>query len=181
LYLDPARLGLQPSLFDVVPGSARVIRRALTVLDEPTPEMTGCDQAGRYLLAAAEALRAEVNADFDHAPQRWPRAERAFLAAANALEASRDPLPAEAWAGVARSVRFQKGRRDSRIFASVTALWWDRASRPGWGRAGRLRIGCTSASGHGRATRLPDDILSLAAPAAQPHRNCRGLPHILTG
>jgi len=132
LYLDPAWLGLQPSLFDWVPESARVIGRALAALDQPAPRMTGCDQAGRDLLAAAEALRVEVDADFDRGPERWPQTERAFLAAAKALEASRDPLAAEAWVGVARSVRFQKGRRDSRIFAAITALYWERASRHGW-------------------------------------------------
>jgi hypothetical protein len=132
LYLDPARLGLAATDFDWMPESARVIRRALAILDQPAPETTGSDQAGRHLLATAEALHAEADADSDRGPGRWPQAERGFMAAAKALETARDPLAAEAWAGVARSVRFQHGRRDSRIFAAVTALYWDRASKQAW-------------------------------------------------
>ncbi len=54
------------------------------------------------------------------------------MAAARALDAAGDPQVTDAWVGVARSVRYQKGRRDDRIKAAVKAVYGDRASTGGW-------------------------------------------------
>jgi hypothetical protein len=132
LYLDPAPLGLPASLFDWVPDSARVIRRNLSMLDRPAAQLTGLDPAARSMLAAAEEHRAHVDADYGRGADAWPVAERAFVAAARQLQASGDPLVADAWVGVARSVRYLKRRRDDRITAACTALYWDRASKDAW-------------------------------------------------
>jgi hypothetical protein len=132
LYLDPAPLGLPASLFSGVPDSARVIRRNLSVLDRPAAQLTGLDHAGRAMLAAAEEHRAQADADYGRGAEGWLVAERAFLEAARRLEAAGDPVVANAWVGVARSVRYQKGRRDDRIAAACTALHWERASKSAW-------------------------------------------------
>ena len=95
-------------------------------LDITAPVMTGCDTAARSLLAAAEAPRSQADAE------DWPQVERAFLQAIRQMEQARDPLVADAWAGLARSVRYQKGRRDDRITATVTSLYWDRSNKIAW-------------------------------------------------
>ncbi len=41
-------------------------------------------------------------------------------------------MAADAWEGLARSIRYQKGRRDDWITAAVTALCWDRSSKTAW-------------------------------------------------
>ena len=73
--------------------------------------------------------RAQADAQYGGAaPGRWTQAERAFRQAIVQLEQARDPLLAEAWAGLARSVRYQKGRRDDCITAAVTSLYWGRSN-----------------------------------------------------
>lgn len=47
-------------------------------------------------------------------------------------ERARDPLLGDAWAGLAFSVRYQKGRRDDRIAAAVTSLCWNRTNKTAW-------------------------------------------------
>jgi len=111
LRLDPAPLGLTPDDFKPVPEIDRVIQQHLQRLDITAPVMTGCDTAARSLLAAAEAQRSQADAE------DWPQVERAFLQAIRQMEQACDPLIADAWAGLARSVRYQKGRRDDRITA----------------------------------------------------------------
>ena len=96
------------------------------------PAMTGCGAAARSVLAAAEAQRSEADTDYERGATRWPQVERAFLQAIRQLELARDPLVADAWAGLARSVRYQKGRRDDRITAAVTSLYWDRSNKIAW-------------------------------------------------
>jgi hypothetical protein len=59
-------------------------------------------------------------------------AERAFQDAVRSLELARDPLVADTWAGLARSVRYQKGHRDDRITAAVMALYHDRSNKTAW-------------------------------------------------
>ena len=126
LRLDPAPLGLTPDDFKPVPEIDRVIQQHLQRLDITAPVMTGCDTAARSLLAAAEAQRSQADAE------DWPQVERAFLQAIRQMEQARDPLVAGAWAGLARSVRYQKGRRDDRITATVTSLYWDRSNKIAW-------------------------------------------------
>jgi hypothetical protein len=132
LHLDPAPLGLTPDAFRPVPEIDRVIQQHLHRLDTAAPALTGCGTAARSLLAAAEAQRSEADADYERAATLWPQVERAFLAAIRALELASDPLVADAWAGLARSIRYQKGRRDDRIAATVMSLYWDRSNKTAW-------------------------------------------------
>ena len=132
LSLDPAPLGLAPEVFEHVPELDRVIQQRLRRLDPAAPAMTGCDPAARSLLAAAEAQRSQADAEYGRSATRWPEVERAFLRAIAQLEHAHDPLVADAWAGLARSVRYQKGRRDDWITAAVTSLYWDRSNKAAW-------------------------------------------------
>jgi hypothetical protein len=132
LFLDTEPLGLAPEIFDHVPDLDRVLLQMIEKLDLRAPQMTGCDPAARQALAAADALWAEIDADFERSPKAWPRAEDAFRDVARRLENAGDPLVSDAWAGVARSVRYQKGRRDDRIAAAVIALYWNRSNKEAW-------------------------------------------------
>jgi hypothetical protein len=132
LLLDPAPLGLPASVFDHAPELDQVIQQQIPVLDQPAPALTGRNLAARELLAAAEKYREAVEANYDREPGAWPAVEKAFLEAAQLLEASRDPYVSTAWAGVAGSRRYQKGQRDRRIEAAVTAIHWDRANEDAW-------------------------------------------------
>lgn len=130
--LDPAPLGLAPDAFRPIPEIDQVIRQHMRRLDTAAPAMNGCDTAARSLLAAAEVHRSEVDADYEWGATRWPEVVRDFLQAIRALEHARDPLVADAWAELARSIRYQKGRRDDRISAAVTSLYWDRSNKVAW-------------------------------------------------
>ncbi|MGH3158548.1 MAG: HIRAN domain-containing protein [Streptosporangiaceae bacterium] len=132
LFLDTEPLGMAPAIFDHVPDLDRVMLQMIDKLDLPAPRMTGCDPAARQALVAAEALRTEIDADFDHGPGAWPRAEGALRDVARRLEKAGDPLVSDAWAGVARSVRYQKGRRDDWIAAAVIAVYWSRSNKDAW-------------------------------------------------
>ncbi len=132
LSLDPAPLGLAPEAFEQVPELDRVLQQHLRRLDTPAPAMTGFDPGARSLLAAAEALRSQVDAEYGHGAVRWPEVERAFLQVIAQLEHVHDPMVADAWAGLARSVGYQKGRRDDWITAAATSLYWDRSNKTAW-------------------------------------------------
>jgi hypothetical protein len=133
LSLDPAPLGLGPETFDQIPELDRVLQQHLSRLDAAAaPVMTGCNPAGRNLLATAEALQTQADAEYGHGTVRWPQVENAFRQVIPLLEQAHDPLLAAAWAGLACSVRYQKGRRDDRIAAAVTSLYWDRANKAVW-------------------------------------------------
>lgn len=132
LFLDPAPLGLPASMFDHSPELDQVIQQQLPVLDQPAPVLTGRNPIARELLAAAEEQREAVEADYDREPNAWPTVEKAFLEAARLLETSRDSGVSGAWAGVAGSRRYQKGKRDGRIEAALTAIYWDRANEDAW-------------------------------------------------
>jgi hypothetical protein len=132
LFLDPGPLGLAPGIFDHVPELDRVIAQMITRLDLPVPPAAGHDHTARQALAVTWALADEVDADYERSPQAWPQVERAFREVARCLEEAGDPLASDAWAGIARSVRYQKGRRDDRIAAAVTALYWNRSNTGAW-------------------------------------------------
>ena len=51
---------------------------------------------------------------------------------APAARTRRGILVTDAWAGLAGSVRYQKGRRDDWLTAAVTALYWDRSNKTAW-------------------------------------------------
>ena len=132
LSLDPAPLGVAPEVFEQIPDLDRVLQQHLSRLDVTAPMMTGCDPGARNLLAAADALRAQADADYGHDAVRWPQVEHAFRQVIPLLEQARDPLLAAAWAGLACSVRYQKGRRDDRIAAATTSLYWDPTNKAAW-------------------------------------------------
>jgi hypothetical protein len=114
LSLDTEPLGLAPEIFDHIPDLDRVLLQTIDKLDLPAPQMTGRDPAARQALAAAEALWTEIDEDFDRSPRAWPHAESDFREVARRLENVGDPLVSDAWAGVARSVRYQRGRQPDR-------------------------------------------------------------------
>jgi hypothetical protein len=161
LSLNPAPLGLGPEAFDQVPELDRVLQQHLSRLDAAAPAMTGYDAAARNLLAAAEALRAQADAEYGHGAVIWPQVEHAFRQVIPLLERTRDPLLADAWAGLACSVRYQKGRRDDGIAAAVTSLYWDRANKTAWAELADL----ASAAPH-----VPTllDLFARVPPAARP-------------
>ena len=132
LSLNPAPLGLTPAAFEQIPDLDRVLQQHLSMLDAAAPAMTRCDPAARNLLAAAEAQRAQADAEYGHGTVRWPQVEHDFRQVIPLLEQARDPLIGDAWAGLARSLRYQKGRRDHRIAAAATSLYWDRANKTAW-------------------------------------------------
>jgi hypothetical protein len=132
LHLDTGLLDLAPDLFAHVPDLDQALRRMLGKLDRPEPTMAGCHPKARERLAAAEALRAATEADWERPADAWRRVEYAFAQVAGELEAAGDPLVSDAWTGIARSVRYQKGRRDDWMAAAVTALYWNRANTDAW-------------------------------------------------
>jgi hypothetical protein len=133
LHIDPAPLGLTADAFDHLPDVDRAIQRLLPLVDRTAPALAGSDAAGRAQLAGAEVQYAVVDADYEREPGSWPRVEQMFLLAAERLAQARDPMVAEAWAGVAKSRRFQRGRRDDRLEAAITAICWDTACTSAWG------------------------------------------------
>jgi hypothetical protein len=132
LSLDPAPLGLTAEAFDQVPELDRLIQQHLRRLDAAAPAVTGCDPDARSMLTAAEAQRSQTEADYGRSVTAWSEVERAFLQVVPRLERARDPRVADAWAGLACSLRYQKGRRDDWLTAAVTALYWDRSNKTAW-------------------------------------------------
>lgn len=108
------------------------IQRLLPRLDEPHLPLTGIDLSAREALATAEEDLAAVDADHSRDPGAWPRVEQEFRDAAEQLARARDPLVSEAWLGVARATRYQRGHRDKMLEAVVEALHWDRANGGAW-------------------------------------------------
>src|SRR5215469_18478347 len=94
--------------FDMTPDLDRAITQFLPMIDRPVPALTGIDPGARALLGSAEQRYEAVDADYERGPGSWPRVEQMFLEAAARLERARDPLVSAAWAGVARSRRYQK-------------------------------------------------------------------------
>jgi hypothetical protein len=132
LHLDPAPLGLTAAAFHMTPDLDRAIAQFLPVIDGPVLVLTGIDSGARAQLASGEQRYEAVDADCERGPGSWPQVEQMFLKAAARLERAHDPLVSAAWAGVARSRRYQKGRRNDRIEAAVTARDWDRANTRAW-------------------------------------------------
>jgi len=100
-------------------------------------------------------------AEYGHGAVRWPKVEHAFLHVILRLEHARDPLLGDAWVGLARSVRYQKCRRDDWITAAVNSLYWDRSNKTAW--AGLVHL--VSAAPH-----IPPllDLFRRVPPAARP-------------
>jgi hypothetical protein len=132
LSLDPGALALPPEAFDAPPELAMAIQWLTGRLDRPAPAMAGADMIARASLSRAERDRADVDADYDRPASALPACEDAFRRIAATLERARDPLVSEAWLGVARSVRYQPGRRDDFLGAVIEAVYWDRANGEAW-------------------------------------------------
>ena len=111
--------------------------------------------------AAAQAQRAQADAEYGHGTVRWPQVEHAFRQVIPQLEQAHDPLLADAWAGLARSLRYQKGRRDDRIAAAATSLYWDRTNKTAWAELADL----ASAAPH--VPTLLDLFRACRAPSAR--------------
>jgi hypothetical protein len=144
LFLDLAALGIDPADVDDVPDLDQVILNLLPRLSEPVPAMTGCDDEARQALATAELDRAATDENYDRSPEDWPRVEQAFRDAAVRLEAARDPLVSDAWLGVARATRYQRGKRDDMLRAAIEALYWNIGNTGAWHEL----IGRASAAPH---------------------------------
>jgi tetratricopeptide (TPR) repeat protein len=86
----------------------------------------------RAALAAADKVRADIDADYDRSTEDWPRAERAFREVADQLARTQDPLVATAWLGVGRATHYQRGRRDDALHAFIEALHWERDNVDAW-------------------------------------------------
>jgi tetratricopeptide (TPR) repeat protein len=132
LLLNPEPLGVAPGAFRIVPDLDATIGRLLSRLDEPAPIFTGEDGQGRATLVAAEKAWADTDADYDRSPKAWPRVERAFRSLTDQLTDARDPFVSEAWLGVGRATRYQRGRRDDTLGAFIEALYYRRGNVGAW-------------------------------------------------
>lgn len=134
LLLDPSPLGVAPEAFETVPDLAATVGRLLDRLDRPPPLLRGIDTRARAALAAAEAVRAEVDAtpSYERPARAWRRVEQDFRDSARMLEHAGDPMVGEAWLGIARATRYQRDRRDDVVAAFVTALYYDRGNADAW-------------------------------------------------
>jgi tetratricopeptide (TPR) repeat protein len=125
-------LGLDSEAVEVAPEMAVRIDRLITRLDEPVPQLSGADTNSGAALATAETRREEIEANYDRDPDDWSRLERTFRHLARSLASAGDPLLSEAWLGVARCTRYQRGRRDDTLTAYIEALYWDRGNPDAW-------------------------------------------------
>lgn len=123
LSLDVTLLGLPPETF----GSfTDVVETLMRRLDQPPPHLTGHDPAARAALEAAEDTREEIDADWGRDPQAWPRLEQTVCGILDDLVRARDPWTGRAWLTLARTRRYQKGRRDDTLRAYIEAMFHDR-------------------------------------------------------
>ena len=83
-------------------------------------------------LARLEAERNEIDADRDHRPRDLRRLEGALRKLADRLAAAGDPSASNAWLSLARTTRYQSGRRDDTLSALIEALYWDRGNDQAW-------------------------------------------------
>lgn len=132
LLLDPRPLGLQPEVFETIPDMAVTIMRFLARLDQPSPPLTGEDAEARWALKIAQGEWEETEANPDRRPRQLRQVELALRGVADRLAAAGDPAVSDAWLGVARATRYQRGRRDETLMAWIEALYCDRSNGPAW-------------------------------------------------
>ncbi|WP_396453062.1 DUF4429 domain-containing protein [Actinomadura sp.] len=134
LLIDPRPLGLPPSLFSRVPDIAKAVDKLLGRLDGPPPVLQGRHVAARQALASAEADYAQAMDTWsgDRPRNTWPDLERRINPLIRKLERAADPKVADAWLLYARSVRFQKGRRDDTLNGYFNCLRFDRSNGEAW-------------------------------------------------
>ncbi len=132
LLLDPRPLGLRAEMLTAVPDMAVTIMRLLSRLDKPAPRLADVDAQARLALARAEAERQAVDAGFDRSRRDLRRVEDALRSLASRLAAGHDRSASDAWLSLARTVRYQSGRRDDTLTALIEALYWDRGNDQAW-------------------------------------------------
>jgi len=134
LLIDPDALRLAPEALETIPAMARTLARLLLRLDQPMPILNGADINARASLCDAEQIYEHVDNinDWGDRTAAWPAAEQAFGVAADKLRRSRDPLLAAALLGLARSIRYQRGRRDDTLAAYVEAICYERNNLAAW-------------------------------------------------
>lgn len=131
VWIDPAPLGVRPEQLHVVPGMAADME-ALLPRVTPAEAGHGMDVRSRGELAELERLREQVEADYDRPANAWPRLERQFRDLAARLDRARDPYAGAAWIGLARSTRYQKGRRHDVLAAYTEGLRRNPSQVDGW-------------------------------------------------
>lgn len=132
LLIDLQPLGLRADDLETIPDMAAVIGRLLARLDEPSPPLHGVDAQARASLAVAQKDLEETDDNYDRALGDWPRVEAALRAAADRLAKTGDPLVSDAWLGLGRATRYQRGRRDDTLTALIEALYWGRDNARAW-------------------------------------------------
>ncbi|WP_285661406.1 hypothetical protein [Actinorhabdospora filicis] len=126
LSLDPGPLGLSPELFIPVPAMAKFVRTLLPRLDLPQPVFRGADAGARKALDDAVAAADGIDADWDRPTRAWPRLEKTVREILDRLIRASDPRTGRAWLTLARTTRYQKGRRDDTLRSYVKAMVCDR-------------------------------------------------------
>lgn len=131
LSIDPGPLGLIAEDFGH-PTALSVTLRALLPSLRPGTPGDGMDHRARVELDDAERCQQLVEADWERAPDAYVELERRFRAVARLLDAAKDAAAALAWLGVARSVRYQRGRREDTLVAFTEAIKRDWEQVPPW-------------------------------------------------
>lgn len=132
VWIDPTPLGLADDQLRVLPGMDAEMQRLLPRIDHTACAPGGLDTKARADLMELEKLREQVDADYDRRADAWPRLERQFRDVGVRLDRAADPTAGAAWLGVARSVRFQRGRRADTLAAYTEALRRDPQQVDGW-------------------------------------------------
>lgn len=132
LLLDPAPLSLPPEAFAAAPDLAATIMRLLPRLDEPPRTRTGSDPQAWLTLATLDARRTDIDASHDGRLGGLRQAEHAFRDVADRLAAVGDPAASGAFLSLARTTRYQSGRRDDTLSALIEALYCDRGNDQAW-------------------------------------------------
>lgn len=131
LMIDPAPIGLRPDQFRTVP----MLTDGQSVSPAPvtgTSGRSGVNRAARAELAKLDQAREQVDANHDRPKSAWPRLEKQFRDVATLLDRSGDPLAGQAWLGVARSTRYQTGRRADTMAAFAESVRRDPGLVEGW-------------------------------------------------
>lgn len=131
VMIDPAPAGLRPGQFCTVPTLTPLSSVAPTP-GNATSGRSGVNRAARTELAKLEKARELVDADRDRSTSAWPRLERRFRRVAALLDRSGDPVSGQAWLGVARTTRYQPGRRADTMAALAESVRRDPDLVDGW-------------------------------------------------
>ncbi|MER7134137.1 hypothetical protein [Streptosporangium saharense] len=96
------------------PDFAVTLVRLLPRLDHPAPVLTGVDAEARKRFAA------------------WRSSEKNLRGIADQFAQAGDPQVGQAWLTLARTVRYQSGRRDDTLDAYIRALYYNRSDADLW-------------------------------------------------